>query len=475
MLWACLRLPSLAIDAVLRQRDESTKQQPFALIDGPPQRRVLAALNDAALALGLMPGQSLAAAQAICPSLHAEPIDPRHAERSRRLLAAWAYRFSPLVAIEPFDDAVLFEAEGSFNLFGPWLRFAGRLHAELDALGFQHHLVLAPNPHAAHALAAAHADLAVTTPDAQQRALSALPMQSAGLDPRAATRLQRMGLRSLGRLFELPRDALAKRFGPALLDRLDELRGTAPALLPMYRPPDRFEAQIELGFEVVRTEALLFPIRRLVGDLAAFLSARDGGVQRFELRFRHEDHAPTILQLGLLAPERDPQRLFDLVRQRLERLRLAAPTLEIELHARELPAFVPEAGGLFDPRQAQQLSWPQLRERLRARLGGDAVRQLQPLSDHRPERAFQQRREERRQPVIQTTSPRPTWLLPRPILLRDPAPRILTGPERIESGWWDGGDTRRDYYVVETSRGQRAWVFCAVGEVGPFHLHGWFA
>ncbi len=370
---------------------------------------------------------------------------------------------------------MLFEAEGSFNLFGPWPRFAGRLHDELDALGFQHHLVLAPNPLAAHALAAIHADLAVTTPQAQQQALGALPIQQAGLDPQSATRLHRMGLETLGRLFELPRDALARRFGPALLDRLDELRGAAPVLLPMYRPPDRFEAQVELGFEVVRSEALLFPIRRLVGDLAAFLSARDGGVQRFELRFRHEDQASTILQLGLMAPERDPQRLFDLVRQRLERARLPAPTLEIELQARELPAFVPQAGGLFDPRQAQQLSCTQLRERLRARLGDDAVRQLQPLSDHRPERAFQQRRDERRKPAIHTTSPRPTWLLSRPILLRDPAPRILAGPERIESGWWDGGDTRRDYYIVETSRGQRAWVFCAVGEIGPFHLHGWFA
>ena len=475
MLWACLRLPSLAIDAVLRQRDESAHSHPFALIDGPSQRRRLAALNEAALADGLKPGQSLAAAQAICPSLVAEAIDPRHAERSRRLLGAWAYRFSPLVAIEPFDDAVLFEAEGSFNLFGPWPRFAGRLHEELDALGFRHHLVLAPNPFAAHALAAAHADLALTTPYAQDRALAALPLHQAGLDPQAASRLQRMGLDRLGRLFELPRDALARRFGPTLLERLDELRGTAPALLSMYRPPDRFEARVELGFEVVRSEALLFPIRRLVGDLAAFLAARDGGVQRFELRFRHEDRAATPLQLGLLAPERDPQRLFDLVRQRLERVRLPAPTLEIELLARELPAFVPEAGGLFDPRQAQQLSWPQLRERLRARLGGDAVRQIQPLSDHRPERAFQPRRDRHRASVIQTTASRPTWLLPRPILLRDPSLRILAGPERIESGWWDGGDTRRDYYVVETSCGQRAWVFCAVGKRGPFQLHGWFA
>jgi protein ImuB len=54
--------------------------------------------------------------------------------------------------------------------------------------------------------------------------------------------------------------------------------------------------------------------------------------------------------------------------------------------------------------------------------------------------------------------------------------RILTGPERIESGWWDGGDVRRDYYMVETGDGQRAWVFRPAGDADtPPMLHGWFA
>jgi protein ImuB len=79
---------------------------------------------------------------------------------------------------------------------------------------------------------------------------------------------------------------------------------------------------------------------------------------------------------------------------------------------------------------------------------------------------------------------RPFWLLKRPIVLRDPSVRILAGPERIESGWWDARDQRRDYYVVQTSRGQRAWVFVEAGTppprgpgtgLAPWTLHGWFA
>ena len=59
--------------------------------------------------------------------------------------------------------------------------------------------------------------------------------------------------------------------------------------------------------------------------------------------------------------------------------------------------------------------------------------------------------------------------------LRDPRLRIVAGPERIESGWWDQADARRDYYVVQTLAGQRGWAYRTVGSDGPLLLHGWFA
>jgi protein ImuB len=71
--------------------------------------------------------------------------------------------------------------------------------------------------------------------------------------------------------------------------------------------------------------------------------------------------------------------------------------------------------------------------------------------------------------------PRPLWLLKHALPLRGPAPRILAGPERIESGWWDGGDARRDYYVVQTRDGQHAWAYLAPGASDGWMLHGWFA
>ena len=70
---------------------------------------------------------------------------------------------------------------------------------------------------------------------------------------------------------------------------------------------------------------------------------------------------------------------------------------------------------------------------------------------------------------------RPGWLLAEPEPLNELVPEILAGPERIESGWWDGADRRRDYYVVRTRDGRLAWVWQAVDGQGPWMLHGWFA
>ncbi len=474
-LWACLRLPSLAIDTTLRQRPPDARRQPLVLVDGPPQRRVLAAVNEAAAAAGLQPGQALTTAEAICPALRSEALDPAALLRSRQLLAAWAYQYSSQVAIETFEDAVLLEVGASMGLFGPWPHLAQRLHDGLDALGFRHHRVLAPNPYAAYALSAKHAELAIHSQTELETALARLPVACAGFEARHAERLERMGLNRLGQLFALPRDALVRRFGPGLIEQLDALRETGPCRLATWQPPPRFDARIELDRVVASTQALLFPLRRLCADLAAFLVARDGGVQRFEVLLEHEERAPSRLNIGLLAPERDPQRLFELARQHLERVRLPAEVGGLRIEAAELPPFVPERAGLFEQRGEQHLAWPQLRERLRARLGENAVRQISVQADHRPEKAWRCHLQAEKATADMPRLPRPAWLLARPIPLRGAPPRLLAGPERIESGWWDGGDTRRDYYVAETAPGQRAWVFCAVGERGPFHLHGWFA
>jgi protein ImuB len=122
----------------------------------------------------------------------------------------------------------------------------------------------------------------------------------------------------------------------------------------------------------------------------------------------------------------------------------------------------------------------ELWERLCARLGDEAVCALHPCADHRPEHAW---RADKR-PAAHAASPppaaRPLWLLPEPQALTSFLPNaqspvvLLDGPERIESGWWEGRDVRRDYFVARVQDGQTLWIF-SEPDGGQWYVHGIFA
>ncbi|MBW1250407.1 DNA polymerase Y family protein [Pseudomonas tolaasii] len=470
MRWVCIVFPQLALDGV--QRGHPEPDQPLVLLAGTPQRRVLQAVNDAARALGLRPGQSLTAANALAKTFASAEYDPADIERCQQFLAAWAYRFSSQVSLY-YPRALLFEIESSLGLFGPWPQFEARLRRELTELGFRHRIVAAPNPAAARVLANLYDGLAVGD-DGLMQALAPLPIDRAGLDPQAATALSRMGLRTLAQVQALPRHTLARRFEAGLLKHLDALTGHRPLGLDFYQPPDQFDVRIELNFDVQSHQALLFPLRRLTGDLSAFLCGRDSGVQRFDLHLEHAQAPDSVIKVGLLSAEREPSMLFELARGRLEQVQVTSPVRGFRLVAQDLPVFVPQRQDLFDDRPQQTLPWEQLRERLRARLGDEAVQGLRFHADHRPECAWQAAADKHPCPALDKVQ-RPGWLLHEPTLLSEQGVQVLMGPERIESGWWDGADIRRDYYLIQTRAGQQGWAYRTVGQNDGLWLQGWFA
>ena len=76
--------------------------------------------------------------------------------------------------------------------------------------------------------------------------------------------------------------------------------------------------------------------------------------------------------------------------------------------------------------------------------------------------------------------PRPVWLLDEPAELcasevkQLHQGKVFEGPERIESGWWDGKGVARDYYIVSRTGGVRLWVF-QERRSKSWYLHGVFA
>ena len=492
MFWLCLRFPHLALE-VLRVDAGTRDVRPLAIVDGPLQRRHVVIADAAAHSSGVRCGQAATAARMLCPRLVLAPRDPRAECQALESLAGWAYRFSSEVSLGA-PDAIFLEAGRSLALFGGWPALQRRLRGELGAFGFVHSIAAAPTPAAARVLATQADGLAIAAPANLVPALGAVPLDASGLDARTVAALRGMGFRRLRDLFRLPRAELARRIGEEAIAHLDRMRGLVAEILPRWHPPDRFERRIEFAFAVESHTALAFPLQRLIREFALFLVMRDAGTQRFTLVLGHERGASTRVEIGLLAPQRDAGSLFELARARLERIELPAPAHALALHADDLPPLQPQHRDLFDANRREVLDWPALAERLRARLGDLALRGLACAADHRPDHAWRfaaaggnalapaTDASTSRAPA-QTMTTRPFWLLRRPIVLRDAPLRILAGPERIESGWWDEHDQRRDYYIVETRRGQRAWAFVEAGAIGVpaarttagWMLHGWFA
>ncbi len=473
MLWAAIFLPQLALDGVLRRH--AAPEAPLVLLQGSDQHRIVFAVNPAAQAAGLRPGLSLNAALALLPSFESLPYNPQEFLQYQEFLAAWAYRYSSLVYLDG-SDILLLEIEASLGLFGPWPKFEHQLRADLTALGFHHQLALAPTARAACVLATAHDGALAFDRTQLRKVLAAVPLQATRLPSAQIAALAGMGIRTLQQLLALPRTGLTHRFGSGLSIYLEELLGDRIEIRDCYRPPDVFDLKLEFNYEIVEYRPLLFPLKRLLGDLGVYLEQRDEGVQHFEVRLFHAEQEPTSLPIGLLSPTRDASQLYEFCRSRLEQLVLPAAVRGLQLCAHELPPLPATTRDLFAPETNGSMTWEILRERLRAKFGNNAVMQILPHADARPEYSMRTVVQLTEEPPSLALPPRPTWLLPAPVLWEENIKKILKGPERIEAGWWDGEDFRRDYYIIQTYRGQIAWVFRPVGiKTGPWMLHGWFA
>ena len=126
----------------------------------------------------------------------------------------------------------------------------------------------------------------------------------------------------------------------------------------------------------------------VVGLVVGALRARDRAVQTFTLRFADGRRRVTSHAIGLLAPTRDAARLLRVLRERLERLELPDGVLELTLAADRFEPPPVQQDDLFgdDARLGERLL--ELRERLAARLGSAALRQIAVSPDRRPEHAM---------------------------------------------------------------------------------------
>lgn len=405
-------------------------------------------------------------------------------------LAIRAQRFTPRVSLVP-PDGLLLEVRGSLHLFNGATGLMRALAEEYAETGMGTSIALAPTPLAA-LLAARWGRPFVVTDKAQLIGqLTHLPLTLMGWPVKIPERLARMGVRTVGQALRLPRAGFARRFGPGALADLDRLTGRNADLRQPFRPRVRFRQRCELTCELESTEAIVAALAPLLAALGNFLRARQCGILKLECLLQHRHVPPSRCVLRLAAPLTDIPRLTELLGERLNALELPEPVRSCELRSGALVSHVPGCRPLWQPGEhggGGENPSHELLERLRARLGTAAVYGLQVLAGHRPENAWSIREptagftDTGAAPPPWAAFRRPLWLLPSPQLLREKAGlprrrgplRLSREAERIESGWWDGSDTERDYFIACDIHGVELWIFRERLQPHRWFLHGVF-
>jgi len=476
MLWLCIHLPWLPLEVFTRGADDG--DTPLAVVC----ERYIRAVNAAGRRAGVLPGMGLAAARSVAPQLHLRDRDTGAEASALERLAGWALQFTSRLSLQPPSDMLL-EIGASLRYFGGLETLRGLIGRGLEELGYHARLGIAPTPTAAWLLARAADEQPVTAEAALRERLGPLPVAALDLDDVSLSALRGLGVTTLADCLALPRPGLGRRLGQGLLTLLDRALGQLPDPRHHWQAPARYSNRIELSTEVENTAYLIFGLNRLIRELCGQLRGGENGTQHLQITLDHLHQPATPFAVGLVTPSRDPEHLLALTRERLERITLPAPVIGLGLATRDIRPLAPRPRPLLTADSGQPAeSWNTLVERLSARLGEHAIQGLRTHSEHRPERAWGYTRPGGQAPA-DAMAERPLWLLARPMRLSvtDGRPQwhgaliLHRGPERIESGWWDGNDIARDYYVAVNAAGERVWIYRERRGGRDWFLHGLFA
>lgn len=437
-------------------------------------------------------GIGLADARAMHPVIEVIETDPVADRRLLDGLADWCDRYTPLVAIDG-EDGLILDITGCAHLFGGESALLSDLLSRLFHQGFDARAGLAATPGAAWAVArcrtAASGDARIIAEDGEAAALEPLPLAALRLDPETVTKLESVGLRTVGTVMAAPRAPLARRFGSRLLARLDQALGQlgepiSPRLaVPSLSAERRLSEPVSLAEDV---EHLAF---MLCGTLRMRLEELGEGARALELALFRIDGVVHRIAVGTSRPVRDPAVVRRLFRERLASL---AGGIEAEcgyemlrlsvLASAPFDAMQADLGGAGTP-CAEDLAC--LVDRIHARLGRTTVLRPLVVASHIPERAVRHVPFREAEKAASSDASPARGLAPRPVrLFSDPEPveamaeipegppvmfrwrralyRVAAaeGPERLAPEWWQDSDGRtRDYYRIEDQSGRRYWLY----------------
>ncbi len=476
---ACVNVPALPLQIVLRGRPDWRAHPVVVVAEDRPQSPILW-VNGRARKSGVALGLSYASALSLVPNLRATPLVPSQIACTVDDIAARLRTFSPEVETSSDEPGVFWaNVAGLHRLYDSLDVWAGAVRADLSGAGFTAVVVVGFTRFGTYAVARTARSIQVfSDPRDEREEAGCVPLNRLAIPPETLDALHQLGVRSVSALLRLPAEGLLERFGPEL-HRLHRMAagGLWIPLQPQV-PPDPIRRSALLDDPENDASGLLFLIKRLLHPLLAALASRGQALAALDVRLRPDRQEWRAERIRPAAPTLDVVQILDLVRLRLESVGLEAGVSEIELEASGQPA-TPQQIHLFTEHQQRDLeAGNRALARLRAELGDAAVVRPVLRKGHLPEARFgweplerlqvpQPRQVEMRtlvrrvfsRPLALPAAPRPNhddgWLISG--VVRG-AVADQTGPYILSGGWWVR-EVRRDYYYVETRRGELLWVY----------------
>lgn len=473
-IWLCLHFPQLALE-VFGDRDSA---RPFAIIEN---QRVHCANRD-----NLEPGLALTTAHALYPDLQALERQPAREAEWLDGLAHWAYQFTPATVIGT-DNCLLLEIGSCRQLYRGITPLLDSLRDRLQQRG--HHCVegLAHTSKAAWLLAHCANNLALHGEHLDKKYLRAqidnVPVTLLQIDRKKIEALHQMGITTLGALRHLPLAALGKRLGADNIRYLQQLWGRHPDPQIFFTPTPLFQQGLAFIDGIYDRNMLLFPMKRLIHALCDYLRARQLHCHLLRWQLFDAQCVQAEISIELSRMQNDWRSLLELTQLKLEQVALQAAVFSIALHSADFFATAPVSANLFADAGDQLAAGHALVDRLRARLGNEALQQVQLQASLWPEHTAQIVALNTISSASNSApaSPRPLWLLPKPQRLREhngqllwhSALTVVRGPERIDNHWWRERYSERDYYIARNGDGSLCWIF-RERATQQWFLHGMF-
>ncbi len=509
-----LFLPHWSIDRLRRKRKTSQPDgtAPAATAIAEHGRRVIAATDAQARALGIKPGMTVTQARSFAGQLEVFDADPQADLDGLAKIALWAgQRYAPIVAPDP-PDGIWLDITGCAQLFDTERALLKDLHRRISGFGLTVQIAVADTAGCAHAVARhVPAGRPVTIePGDHLKAIALLPIAALRLGGDIVDGLRKLGFERIEQLIGTPRAPLAKRFGRTLHRRLDQALGYMPEPIDPIFPEALPRSRRGFMEPIATAEAFAQVIGDLARDIVHQLGASGRGARRLDCHFHRVDGQIQAIRIGTATPSRDPDHLAKLLRARIEAI---DPGLGVEAMTLICPLVEPMApsqrGELANLATGRHRS-PDLTglvDALANRFGQRSLYRVGPFPSVMPERSAVARaalsvgdgqawEDDLPRPCRMLNPPEPvdvTAMLPDhpPAMFRWRGKRFRVtqadGPERLHGEWWremgieaEQPFAVRDYYQVETESGGRYWLFrlgdgesAATGSMRWF-LHGAF-